>query len=154
MSLLLSSKDELLSWHVMSLNRDLSWYFIAFTLAILSAVASNKLSNQDQINLLIDASITVSGTLLGFLIASFSILLAISNRDFIKNLRKSGKIDNLVGQTFIVCATLLLSIVLSITYLMISKQMLIPACVGLLVFSLVVLFRIGYKYKQIFKFLD
>lgn len=154
MSLLLSSKDELLSWHVMSLNRDLSWYFIAFTLAVFSAVAANKLSNQDQINLLIDASITVSGTLLGFLIASFSILLAISNRDFIKNLRKSGKIDNLVGQTFIVCTTLLLSIVLSIAYLMISKQVLIPACVGLLVFSLVILFRIGYKYKQIFKFLD
>jgi hypothetical protein len=138
----------------MSLNRDLSWYFIAFTLAVFSAVAANKLSNQDQINLLIDASITVSGTLLGFLIASFSILLAISNRDFIKNLRKSGKIDNLVGQTFIVCTTLLLSIVLSIAYLMISKQVLIPACVGLLVFSLVILFRIGYKYKQIFKFLD
>lgn len=141
-------------WRSMSFSRDPFWYIVASIISILFALLSYKAADIGNATIIARTMTVLSGTLLGFLITSLSILLAISDRKFIQSIRKSGHINNLVNQVFLVALILILSIAMSIFSLISTYNALTPITVGLTIFALVVFCRIGYKYKQIFYFLN
>ena len=134
-------------------NRDPLWYTLGFALALLSYIFILKLEPV-ALSKITDVLTVTAGTLFGFLIASLSILLAISNRELIKQLRKAGKINNLVNQTFFNSLILLLALASGIIYLIEPNAHLAAITCSSVAFSLVIFLRIGWKYRLLFLFME
>jgi hypothetical protein len=66
----------------------------------------------------------LSGTLLGFLITSMSLITALMDKKLVINMIKTGHYKTLVGDTILTCVFLLLSIIASLITLL-SKQSLV-----------------------------
>ena len=65
---------------------------------------------------------SLSGTLLGFTVTSMSITMAISDRPFVVNLRKTGHYKNLVDHLFHTAGILLIAMVLALVGLFITDE--------------------------------
>jgi len=134
-------------------SRDPLWYFIGLGVAALCVKAGLGLDTTAAAELIKVLMIT-AGTLFGFLLTSLSILLAISDRDLMKGLRSSGKVNNLLSQLFLSALVLVVAIATGIAWLL-THEPYIPAIMcGIVAFSLVVFLRIGWKYKNLFSLLD
>jgi uncharacterized Tic20 family protein len=95
-------------------------------------------------------------TLLGFLLTSMSIFLAICDRAFVIELRKNGKIDNLMRQIFFIILSLFLVVIATLCEPIASSfaykhYFFIFSLTGLF-FCLSTIPRIGYKYYLLLKF--
>lgn len=153
MNLSMHSKDRTMSLGLTNPSRDGFWYLLGLAVSVTAGVATYGLDLTNSESLVKTLTIT-SGTLLGFLITSLSILLAISNNSMVKKLREAGKINNLVSQVFIVSLVFTLAIALSIIHLITFNMYFSAAVAGLVFFGLIVFCRIGYKYKLLFTIMD
>lgn len=141
-----------MNWSVLKTSRDPIWYLLGIVLGLLCAFQASHAAPELARDFIKTFAI-ISGTLLGFLVTSFSILFAISDRDFVRYLKAEGKIENLTNQVALTCAALICCLVLAVFYLVTSSHYLTAIISGLIVFNLVMFARIAYKYKQIFKFI-
>ncbi|WP_417511385.1 hypothetical protein [Methylophaga sp.] len=141
-----------MNWSILKISRDPIWYFLGFGLGVICGFKAFDPNPSLAIDFIKTFTI-MSGTLLGFLVTSFSILFAISDREFVRALKSDGKIQNLTNQVALTCAALIACLLLSVIYLVTISQYLPSLITGIVVFSLVMFARISYKYKQIFKFI-
>ncbi|MGC3875012.1 hypothetical protein ACPF7Z_17305 [Halomonas sp. GXIMD04776] len=125
-------------------------FFIAFLGAY---VTFGALDAYEDVRLTATTFATLSATLFGFLMTSLSILVAISDRDFIKNLRLTGHYKVLVNQLFKTASFLLVTIVVSIGGHVLSddfqKNFSISLAAGLLIISLLSFLTAGAKFKNV-----
>jgi hypothetical protein len=100
---------------------------------------------------LVKTSMITSGTLLGFLLTSLSVLLGLSGKKVLDGLKKSGHFENLVDHTFKTALLLALGILAGLIFL-ISPDAIIAYAISpaVLFVALIQFLRIGYKFKLIF----
>lgn len=96
---------------------------------------------------------TLSATLFGFLMTSLSILIAVSDRDFVKNLRLTGHYKLLVSQLFFTGGILLVTLVVSVcAHILPNKNyqdIAIGIATGLLSESIFSFLIAGNKFKSL-----
>lgn len=95
---------------------------------------------------------SLSGTLLGFTVTSMSITMAISDRPFVVNLRKTGHYKNLVDHLFHTAGILLIAMVLALVGLFITDEWryIFPGlAVGVFVLAVLSFLSVGRKFKMV-----
>lgn len=96
---------------------------------------------------------TLSATLFGFLMTSLSILIAISDREFIKNLRLTGHYKALVEELFKTAGLLLLTVIVAVCGHVLSdeiqKNIAVAMSAALLLLSLLSFITAGYKFQKV-----
>lgn len=130
-------------------SRDGLWYLVAGFSSLCAFLSSLGL-DPESFESAIKALLVTSGALFGFLITSLSILLAISNREFVIKLRASGHFKNLVDQIFFNAAVLVVSLGGGLAYLLTGLAAFGCTVSAATSFSLIIFLRIGWKYRVIF----
>lgn len=70
---------------------------------------------------------SISGVILGFVLAAISILTAVMDKTLISNMMKTGHFKSFVKQAFYGCACLILLIVISLGFMGVDKPYIKPA---------------------------
>jgi hypothetical protein len=139
-------------WISISPARDPLWYGLATATGALAAYL--LLAQDSEISDSVVKSALISGgTLLGFMITALSIMIAVSNREFVLRLRQQGKYQNLINQVFTSISVLAITIGLGFFYVITTYPPLALAAAFGFSFSLVVVIRIGWKFKQLFSYI-
>lgn len=85
------------------------------------------LGNPDAAGSIASAFATVSGTLIGFLIAALSILTALTNHQLVKNLRKTGHYDSILRKIYWTAFVFILVLAISLSALFVTGAILVWA---------------------------
>lgn len=116
-------------------------------------ITYGSLESYEDVRLTATTFATLAATLFGFLMTSLSILIAISDRDFIKNLRLTGHYKVLVNQLFGTAGLLLLTLTVAVCGHVLSvesqQNTAIAAAAGLLLLSLFSFIVAGAKFKDV-----
>lgn len=131
---------------------------VAVLLSVFVAIGAGYLTYDslkvyEDVRLTATTFATISATLFGFLMTSLSILIAISDRDFIRNLRLTGHYKVLVSQLFSTAGMLLISAILALCGHVVAdefyKNVVISSASSMLVFSLFSFVLAGAKFKKV-----
>lgn len=99
---------------------------------------------------------TLSGTLLGFVLASLSILMAVPDKRLISKMRGSGHYQQLTRELFFTSVNMFVSIVVAICCLFISSAyatLLLSAVIFCFTLSLLFFASVGCKFYLVMEFI-
>lgn len=125
---------------------DEFWVFVSLFLGGLVFVWLPQVAESSR-SQVVELAVMVSVTVMGFLIASFSILLAISDRDAIIKLKKSGHYQNLASHTFVTAGLFLVVVLVGFSYFLLDGHSLLKLTLGTFVVSVVNVMRVFQKFR-------
>lgn len=109
-------------------------------------------ATKSEIGVVLGAFISVSVTLLGFLLAALSILSALVNRRLVMNMQKTGHYQQLTKEMFVTAAAYLVAMVLSLLALFLDGDALRYACAitsGAVLFATLEMISSGLKFYRV-----
>lgn len=96
------------------------------------------------------------GTIFGALVAALAILTAVMDRPLMANMRKTGHWSRLLNNTLVVCALMLGASALAIVTMFVAaehREHVLAGAIALAVTGVGLLFKTGYRYRQVIKHL-
>lgn len=123
---------------------------------VVASIAYSSLGVYEDLRLTATTLVALGGTLIGFMLASLSLLIGVSDRDFMRNLRRTGHLPRLVDSIFHVAGLWLAVIVSGLAAHLAAghwQRILVALSMGLTVIAFAYLIRLGRRYFLVIRVL-